>query len=93
MAIKGPPAFPEEATIPCKEASEALTYSIVGLFCFGIILEPIALSKASKAKKMMELNPRLSGVGKATAAQIIGTIGLILWVIGIFGRVSNITKH
>ena len=87
MALRGVPPLVEEATIPCKEAGEALTYSIVGLFCVGIILEPIAISKALKAKKMIQLNPRLTGSGKATAALIIAIVGLVLWVAGIIGRV------
>ena len=92
MAVRGSPPIAEEATIPCKEASDALTYSIVGLFCFGIILEPIAVSKALKAKKMMELNPQLAGSGKATAALIIGIVGLILWVLFIIGRVVEASR-
>jgi hypothetical protein len=89
MALRGTPVIAEEATIPCKEAGEALTYAIIGLFCFGIILEPIALSKAFKAKKMIEMNPRLTGSGKCTAAIIIAVIGLVLWVLGIFARISQ----
>ena len=89
MAVKGQPVLAEEATIPCKEAGEALTYAIIGLFCFGIVLGPMAISKASKAKKMIEMNPRLTGSGKATAATIIGVIALVLWVLGIIGRVSQ----
>ena len=89
MAVSGAPMV-EAATIPCKEANEALTYAIIGIFCFGIILEPIALVKASKAKKMMALNPRLSGSGKVTATYIIASIVLILWVVGLIARVSAI---
>lgn len=89
MAFKNPPAI-EEATMPCKEADSALTYAIVGIFCFGIVLEPLAISKALKAKKMIATNPRLSGSGKATAALIVGIIGLVLWVIGLFARVAAI---
>ena len=37
MALKGQPLILEEPTIPCKEANEALTYAIVGIFCCGII--------------------------------------------------------
>ncbi len=77
MAVSGQPMV-EEATIPCKEANEALTYAIIGIFCFGIILEPIAIVKALKAKKMIEANPRLTGSGKATAALIIAIVLLIL---------------
>lgn len=93
MALKGQPAIIEEASIPCKEANEALTYAIIGIFCFGIILEPIALSKASKAKKMIDMNPRLLGSGKVTAARIIACIALVLWVIGIIVRVTSISKQ
>jgi len=89
MALRGGvPLVAEEATIPCKEANEALTYSIVGIFCFGIILEPIAISKALKAKKMIQLNPRLTGSGKVTAALIIASIALLLWVLGLVARVA-----
>tara|TARA_B100000609_G_C17170849_1_gene411560 strand:- start:84 stop:410 length:327 start_codon:yes stop_codon:yes gene_type:complete len=83
-------AIPEEATIPCKEANDALILAIVGLFCFGIILEPLALIKASKAKKMIAENPRMTGSGKATAATIIGSIVLVLWIISIILNVIAI---
>ena len=78
--------------MPCKLAGEALTYAIVGLFCFGIILEPIAIIKANKAKKMMAANPALTGSGKATAALTIAIIGLVLWVLGIISRVSDLSS-
>jgi len=89
MAVQGQPA-PVEPTLPCSEASEALKYAIIGLFCFGIILEPIALSKAFQAKKMMAQNPNLSGSGKVTAAIIIATIGLVLWVLAMIARFANL---
>jgi hypothetical protein len=89
LAVQGQPVA-VQATMPCKEASSALTTAIIGLFCFGIILEPIAISKALKAKKMMDLNPRLTGSGKANAALVIAIVGLVLWVVGIIARVSQI---
>jgi hypothetical protein len=88
MALSGAPVI-EEATETCKEAKEALTYAIIGIFCLGIILEPFALVKASKAKKMMAANPQLTGSGMATAAQIIAAIALTLWVIGIIARIAS----
>ena len=90
LALRGATPIVEEATIPCKEAKDALTYSIVGIFCFGIILEPIAISKALKAKKMIAMNPRLTGSGKATAALIIGIVALVLWVLGMIARFAAI---
>lgn len=94
LAIQGQPVLvdEQEGTIPCKEASEALTMAIISLFCFGIILGPIAISKAQKAKKMIELNPQLSGSGKATAATIIGIISMVLFVLFAISRVSH-TAH
>ncbi len=67
----------------CKEAGEALAYAIIGIFCFGIILEPIAIFKALKAKKMIAADPTLTGGGQATAALIISSVLLGLSVIGI----------
>jgi hypothetical protein len=92
MALRGAPPITEEATIPCKEANEALTYSIVGIFCCGIILEPIAISKALKAKKMIAMNPRLTGSGKATAGLIIGIVALVLWILGMLVRLAAIGR-
>ena len=88
MAVQGQPVV-EEATLPCKEADEALKYAIIGIFCFGIILEPIAILKALKAKKMLDLNPRLTGSGKANAALVIAIVALVLWILGIIVRVSQ----
>ena len=83
----------EAATIPCKEADEALKYAIISLFCLGFILGPMALVKANKARQMIALNPRLSGSGKVTAAFIIGSIGLVLWILGLIARVSNLSHQ
>ena len=71
-----------------KDASSALTMSIIGLFCFGIILEPIAIYKAGKAKNL--LGPMDDGYGKAQAAQIIGWIGLVLYIIIIIYNLSAV---
>src|SRR5260221_4098449 len=90
MAISGAPSLEySSVTMPCKEADEALKYAIIGIFCFGIILEPIALVKASKAKKMIALNPRLAGSGKVTAAMIIAMVVMALWLLGIISRVAR----
>ena len=91
MAVSGRPMV-EEATMPCKEAGEALKYAIIGIFCFGIILEPIAIFKALKAQKMIAANPRLTGSGKATAALIIGVVSLGLWVISLIIQFSQISQ-
>ncbi len=74
------PVVEADATIPCSEAEEALKYAIIGIFCFGPILEPVALFKAIQAKKLIAANPALSGSGKVTAAIVIASI-----IIGIYG--------
>lgn len=92
MAVQDQPIV-EEAMLPCEQANEALKYAIIGIFCFGIILEPMAISRALKAKKMMEANPSLTGSGKANAALIIGIIALILWVLGLIVRFATINQY
>jgi hypothetical protein len=88
MSVLGAnPPMIEQATEPCPEANEALKYAIIGIFCFGIILEPIAIKKALDAKKLIAANPNLTGEGKANAALIIGILALILWVVGMIARV------
>jgi hypothetical protein len=92
MAIQGRPMI-EEVMIPCKEASDALKYAIIGLFCFGIILEPIAIVKAAQARKIIALNPRLAGSGKANAALIIAIVGLVLWILGLVARFAALSSR
>ncbi len=70
-----------------KTASNALISAIVGLFICGIILEPSAISQARKARKV--LGPGEPGYGKAVAAEVIGWIGLLVWVLGIIYQFSN----
>lgn len=69
--------------IPCKEARDALIIAIISIFCFGIILGPVAIVKATKAKQLMRENPALTGEGKATAAIVIGIISTILSALGL----------
>ncbi len=91
MAVDGQvPVNPdEEESIPNKLAGEALTMAIIGIFCFGFILGPIAIYKGSKAKTEMDEDPRQSGRGKATAAQIIGGIILLLNLVSILSIVAE----
>ena len=79
----------EQATEPCPEAAEALKYAIISIFCFGVILGPVAISKALKAKKLIAANPNLTGEGKANAAIIIGVVALVMWVIGMMSRMRS----
>ncbi|HSI64664.1 MAG TPA: hypothetical protein VLE43_16165 [Candidatus Saccharimonadia bacterium] len=74
---------------PCKEAGEALKFAFIGLFCFGIILGPMAIGKAIGAKKLIKEDPMLLGSGKANGALVIGIIALLLWIVNIAARASS----
>lgn len=63
-------------TLP--EANNALTYAVVSLFCFGFVLGPVAIVKATAAKRQIAADPRWDGEGTATAAQILGIVGTLL---------------
>ena len=89
MALKSPPVAVVEGTVPCAEAREALTLAIFSLFCLGFILGPVAISKALKARAIIQADPELTGSGKVTAAIIIGAISVVIWVLNIFAKVSG----
>lgn len=72
----------------CALARQALTYSIIGLFCFGIVLGPLAISKAKSAKMIIAGTPGMRGDGMATAALIIGIVDLSLWALGLVFRIA-----
>ena len=80
---------PQKPQGTLKQASEALNYALVGILCFGIILEPIALYKGIKALNTINANPQYQGKGKAIAAIIISSVLIFLWVIGIISRLSG----
>jgi pSer/pThr/pTyr-binding forkhead associated (FHA) protein len=70
-----------------KAASGALTSAIVGLIICGLILAPSAIVQARKARKVLRSGD--PGYGKAIAAEIIGWIGLALWVLALIYRFSD----
>jgi len=81
---------PPPALIPCQEANTALKYAIVGIFCFGIVCGPYAISKALTARKLIAANPSLSGKGRADAALVIGIVVTALWALGMYARARQI---
>lgn len=75
-----------------KLASNALTSAIIGIFCFGVILGPVAISRAKNAKKI--LSPGDPGYGNAQAAEIIGWIVLALYLSGIcLSAIGYLTQY
>jgi hypothetical protein len=89
MALQGQPMI-EQATYENPTAAEALKYALIGLICVGIILEPMAIARALKAKREIAADPLQTGEGKANAALIIAIVGLSLWVLGLVIRVASI---
>ncbi len=95
------PAFPERGPAPApafapadaekeearKAASGALTSAIVGVFICAIILGPSAISQARKARKV--LRPGDPGYGNAVAAEVIGWIAILLWIVILISQFSN----
>ncbi len=92
LAIKNRKIVLEEATIPCKEANEALIYGIISLICCGCILGPVAIVKAYNARAAIAEDPRLTGFGKANAAMFLGIVALVFWAISLVGRVTHGTR-
>lgn len=84
-----PAAAVAQPTTLSPLAKEALVLSMIGLACFGVILEPVAIGKALKARRQIAADPSLHGTGHTTAALIIAAVGLLGWVVGIVVRVRS----
>lgn len=85
MAVKGPPPI-KEGDEPCEAAGKALLYSIIGIFCFGIIFGPMAISKAVEARREIRENPQLAGLAKANVGLLLGIMVLVFWVLGMVAK-------
>lgn len=64
----------------CKDAQTALIVSIVGFFCCGVVLGPVAIFLGLKAKNMIRMNPGMQGDQKATAAIAIGSLEIVIFL-------------
>jgi hypothetical protein len=89
MALQGQPMV-EQATYENATAGEALKYALIGIVCFGIVLEPMAIVKAIRAKREIAADPLQTGEGKATAALIIACISLGVWVLALLARLATL---
>jgi hypothetical protein len=81
-ASAGAPAYLPREQAP--GAVIALVLGIVGLMTgqLGIILGPLAIYYAVKAKRAVAENPLLEGRGMATAGYVLGIIATVLGTIG-----------
>jgi hypothetical protein len=71
-------------------AVKSLVFGIIGLLVCGVVLGPLAISEANKAKQAMAVDPTLGGEGMATAGKVLGILALIGWAIALFYRMSHI---
>lgn len=67
-------------------AVASLVYALIGLFFCGVIFGPVAIAKASSAKRAMASNPAYGGGGLATAGMVIGIIDVALFVLFIVAK-------
>jgi uncharacterized protein YqgC (DUF456 family) len=88
MAVKGPPPI-EEGDQSSETANKALLYSIIGIFCFGIILGPMAVVKAVEARQEIQANPRLCGLAKANIGLLLGITVTALWILGMITKLKG----
>ena len=88
MAVKGPPQV-TDGNMECEEAGKALLYASIGIFCFGIVLGPMAIAKAVEARKMIAADPRLSGLAKANVGFVLGIMAFFLWLLNIINKAKG----
>ena len=63
-------------------ANEAFRLSLIGILCFGIIVEPIAYFRAKKALEMMDASPfPVEGYDRARSAKRISTVMIVIWAL------------
>ena len=71
-------------------AAASLTYGIIGLFFFGIVLGWVAMSKSKQAKRLIASSPRYGGEGMATAGYVLGVIDVVLFAVFLVYKIGMI---
>ncbi len=79
--IKGTTPPPPPSRRILSQARNALILAILGMFC-AVIFSPLALAKASEARKLLKEDVGYEGEGMVTAAQIIAVLELVMFVLG-----------
>ena len=70
---------PTAGTIRCREADQAFRLALIGIFVLGPVLEPIALVRASQARRLIAADTRLAGDAKVAIATAIAVAALAIW--------------
>lgn len=66
---------------------EMWLFTIAGIFCFGIILEPIAFKKALDVRDTIRSNPELKGERSAQRALWISGLILGFWAVSLLALI------
>ena len=86
-AIQGGAAA-ELGAEPCAEARQALVQGIIGMFCLGFVLGPMAIKNGLEAFTQFKADPRLTGWGKAVAGILLGVLDLVGWALMLVQRAT-----
>jgi len=88
-AITSPDGIYRGPRINAPGAVASLVLGIVGLFACQIILGPLAIWQASKARYAMTSDPSLGGEGLATAGKILGVLDLVVFALAVLYNLSQ----
>ncbi|MCP3065064.1 hypothetical protein LXT21_40465 [Myxococcus sp. K38C18041901] len=83
------PASALTITRESEDATRALRLAFLGIFCFGFIVAPMAISAALTARKEIGRDATVGGLGKANAALLIAPAVLIMSLVGMVARIKG----
>ncbi len=70
-------------------AVASLVLGIVGILFCGIVLGPIGIAQASKAKRDIATNPMYEGGGLATAGLVLSIVATVAWAFIALGAIAG----
>lgn len=75
---------------PHPRGTTVLVLGIVSLFCFGIVLGPIAAVMGKNALAEIDANPSAyTNRTQVLVGMVLGIIAAVLWVIGLIVRLAS----
>lgn len=83
------PSYGYGAARPHPRGTLVLVLGIISLFCFGIILGPIAIVLGTNALTEIDANPSAyTNRAQVNAGRICGIIAVVLWVLFLILRLA-----
>jgi hypothetical protein len=92
-AITSPDGLYHGPKINAPGAVASLVCGIIGLVFCQIVLGPIAIVQANKAKSAIASDPTLGGEGMATAGLVMGIVDLVFFVIVVIFQLGMMGKR